>query len=339
MKKNMYIVFAIVILILAVCMVLVNGRNDQTTVEDPAASQRTVLLEDAESTNVTVYFASEDKKYLVPVNLDINATKEVAKVALEKLIAGPASPGLAPVLPEDTKLLDVYGLGRTVVTDFTDAFTKMNEEEGALAIQAIIATVLPLTDEYTLTIMVEGHALADFYNLTEAMPFHEIYINPVEALPQESDAVAAVYYLPDAACLYLVPQTFFIPGVELPGDEQAESTAVADQDQEIARALAVGQQIIQRLLDGPAGDSSLGSVFWQDTRLLDMDLVNGVAYVDFSQDILNYGGGSANENMLLNALVYSLCGVESIDAVQLLVEGQVLEYLPEGREVSQPLSP
>ncbi len=331
MKKIIYIVSIIIIIVLAAYLISRGGNAGQPT-KDDTVPQRTVLLEDTDITSVTVYFASEDKRYLVPVDLSINATKEVAKVALEKLLAGPTTPGLSPVLPQETKLLDVYGLGQTVVVDFTEEFTSMTEEDAALAIQAILATVLPIADEYTLTIMVRGYVLEDFYGLTDDMPFGDIYVNPIEDVPDTEEYQAVVYYLPEQNGMYLTPLTFFIEGAI--GAED-----VGDQDAEIYEALHIAQAVAEKLTAGPPEGSSLSSVFSPGVQVLEMDLVDQVLYVDFSQEILEYGGGASLENMLLDSIVYSFCAIDGIDAVQILVEGEVLKYFPEGRDVSMPLSP
>ncbi|MEG1661400.1 MAG: GerMN domain-containing protein [Clostridiales bacterium] len=337
MKKTIYVIFVIIIVILTILIFIVNGQRTENK-NQFADSQRTVLLEDAETTNVTVYFATEDKNYLVPINCTVNATKEVAKVALEKLIAGPATPGLAAVLPEETKLLDVYALGRTVVVNFTADFKTIAEEDAQLAIAAIVATVLPLTDEYTLSIMVEGQALKDFYGLTDDMPFVEQYLNATEDVAGETAGIPAIYYLPDQNGLYLVPQTFLFSTEDSDqGEVITSSESTLDQDQSIALSLLTAEMVLAKLLDGPAEDSSLLSVFWPGTRVLDVDIVDRVVYVDFSRKLLDYGGGAAYENMMLDCLLYSLCGIEGIDAVQILIEGAVLDYLPEGRDISIPL--
>ncbi|MCR4962623.1 MAG: GerMN domain-containing protein [Firmicutes bacterium] len=332
MKKILYIIlFFILFAVLIKFLVSCEDRANQPA-QDEVAPQRTVLLEDTDMTSVTVYFASEDKRYLVPVNVNINATKEVAKVALEKLLAGPTAPGLSPVLPQETKLLDVYGLGQTVVVDFTDEFTSIPEEDAALAIDAVLATVLPLADEYTLTIMVRDYVLDDFYGLTEDMPFGEIYVNPVEDIPADDGSRAAVYYLPEQNGMYLTPLTFF-----LPNDSGAE--AAGDQDAAVYAALQTARAVADKLTAGPPKGSSLLSVFSPGLRVLDMDLNEGILYVDFSKEILDYGGGASLENMLVDSIVYSFCAIDGIDAVQILVEGETMDYFPEGREAGAPIAP
>ena len=324
MKKALYIGLAMLIIILAVYIVINRGYDD-IDVEKPV-DERVVLLEDTESTMATVYYATEDKQYLVPVNLSINATKELAQVGLEKLLGGPGTAGLADVIPDDTKLLEIYGIGRTVMINLTDDFLRMSRKDAQLAISAMSATVLPLADEYKLSIQIDGQALTDFYGLEQDMPFSEKYINVVANQSDyqiTDDTVALVYYLPDAQCMYLVPQTFF---VEKTQDE-------ADRQQFFV------EEMLKRMMDSQGEDSSLTDIFWEGTQLLDVDIVDRVVYLDFSAELIGYGGGNSFEGMLLDSLLYSLCGIDGIESVQLLIGGEPRQYLPEGRDISTPLSP
>lgn len=324
MKRVLYIVLVILIIILTVYIVI-NRHYDKNDVDQPV-DERVVLLQDSEKTVATVYYATEDKQYLVPVNVSINATKELVQVALEKLIGGPSSIGLADVIPDDTKLLEIYGLGLTVMVNLTDDFLEMPQDDAKLAINAMCATILPLAKEYKLSIQINGKALADFYDLEQEMPFTEKYINIVKDQTDyqlTENTKALVYYLPDANSMYLVPQTFF---AEKPKDE-------ADMPQAFAK------EMLKRMMGSQGEGSSLTNIFWKGTELLDLDVVDGVAYVDFSGELIGYGGGNSFEGMLLNSLLYSLCGIDGIDSVQLLIDGSPRQYLPEGRDISKPLAP
>ncbi|HLY01478.1 MAG TPA: GerMN domain-containing protein [Candidatus Cybelea sp.] len=74
------------------------------------------------------------------------------------------------------------------------------------------------------------------------------------------------------------------------------------------------------------------------TRVLDASVNGSTATLDLSKDIELQAGGTFGENGEFKALIYSLTGIEGIDAVQILVEGNRLETLPGGNfELDQPL--
>ncbi len=71
---------------------------------------------------IKLYFADEDADALVSekrsVKLGAGASADATTIVSE-LMRGPQSAGLFPTIPADTKLLDAYKLGDTLVLDFT----------------------------------------------------------------------------------------------------------------------------------------------------------------------------------------------------------------------------
>lgn len=95
---------------------------------------------------------------------------------------------------------------------------------------------------------------------------------------------------------------------------------------------------LQALIDGPA-DPVLRSSIPEGTRILSISIQNRICTVDFSQEFIdNHPGGSAGELMTLASIVNTLTDFDSIDQVQILVEGvagktlgQILLDRPLGR--------
>ena len=82
----------------------------------------------------------------------------------------------------------------------------------------------------------------------------------------------------------------------------------------------------------------------EGTRLISVDNVDGVAYVNFSRELVDrHPGGSTGELMTIDAVVLSLTELPEVEKVQFLVEGVKLETLaghmsilePIGREVTR----
>jgi spore germination protein GerM len=74
------------------------------------------------------------------------------------------------------------------------------------------------------------------------------------------------------------------------------------------------------------------------TRVLDASVNGSTATLDLSKDLERQAGGTFGENGEFKALVYTMTGIEGIDAVQILVEGNRLATLPGGNvELDQPL--
>jgi spore germination protein GerM len=75
------------------------------------------------------------------------------------------------------------------------------------------------------------------------------------------------------------------------------------------------------------------------TKLLGLHVKDGIAYVDFSREIKDgFIGGSNNESLLVNAIVYTLTQFKDVQKVQILVEGKRVESLGGAVLISEPIS-
>jgi spore germination protein GerM len=76
----------------------------------------------------------------------------------------------------------------------------------------------------------------------------------------------------------------------------------------------------------------------QGTKLLELTVKNGIAYVDFSREFKdNFPGGSMNEALLINSIVHTLTQFEDVGKVQILVEGEKIESLGD-LDISEPIA-
>jgi spore germination protein GerM len=285
-----------------------------------------------------------DKKYLLPLNLTVNATKEVAQVTLEKLLAGPPSATAASLLPPDTKLLDLYSSQTIVYVNVTKDILEVDRAYAQLALDSILCTVLPLTEGYRLQLLVEGqvgeHLGSVDISAPLALPEPGINLDApsrerwrlYQAKDEATDGIALTYYLSDSQALYLVPQTLFY----LPETEEGDGESAAEEDRYSPAAYA--RAVLAALLEADEQNSGLNHPFWTGTELLDLWVEDNTVYVDFSSQLTGYGGGAATESMLLACLTYSLTSLPGISAVQVLIEGRS-GSLPEGMDISKPLTP
>lgn len=97
----------------------------------------------------------------------------------------------------------------------------------------------------------------------------------------------------------------------------------------------VAELVVRELLAGPR-DPHLHRTLPEGTRLLSLDVADGVAYVNFSRDVQQLGG-SAAEGMAIQSLVFSLTDLEGVDRVQILIEGRTSESLGGHFILSEPI--
>ncbi len=334
--------------------------------------ERLPILEETELTDAKVYYATVDGLNLLPLNININATKEVARLAMEKLLAGPPNSFAAAVLPSDTKLIDLYSSQTTVYVDLTAEILTIEAEKAQLAVDAIAHTVLPLAEGFNLQILVEGQEIASLNGVDISEPLHLSYVNLDslsqawrEANSEQSPGAVLTYYLPDPFAMYLVPQSrlFYATMTTVsPNDEEeaAETTdteaenadeavdaaaasadEVVDASQAAATAPDLNQQyavaIVEALLNVDP-QSGLSTPFWPGTTLNSVTIIDSIAHVDLGGEVLGYSGGSTFEIMMVDSLVASLTRLPEVQGVQILINGRIVETLPEGLDISRPLT-
>lgn len=77
----------------------------------------------------------------------------------------------------------------------------------------------------------------------------------------------------------------------------------------------------------------------KQAKLRSVKVENGVAKVDFSQELVkNFVGGSTGETMLVGSVVDTLTEFPEVKKVQILVAGKSVETLAGHMDLSQPLS-
>lgn len=304
-----YLVLTLIILLLAVIFLILRFGRDDTDKQAHDHYDR-LTVEQAHS-DVTVYYSTLDGRYLLPLNTTINATREVAQVALEKLLAGPPVARVSDIIPEGTKLLDLYVIEGVVYVNLTREILSIPPEQAQLALRSIACTVLESSDGLRLQLLVEGKLVEQLGEVDTSEPLAEAWIN-LEG--DEGEGLPNIYYLQDSNSGYLVPITTFASAATL------ESLA----------SKLISLQLAPQLED-------LQSPYPSDCRLLGVGIENKVAYVDFSAEFA-HNSDPQGEQRMLAALAHTLCRIDGINEVQVLIEGQTVQTLPGGSDLSKPLN-
>ena len=100
----------------------------------------------------------------------------------------------------------------------------------------------------------------------------------------------------------------------------------------IARA-AVNNLIDSDELRDVLSDSGLNPVLPKGTEILGLTIRDGLAKIDFNSNFLNFSSQKEEENGV-NSVIYTLTEFPTIDMVQFMVEGETIETLVFGTDVS-----
>ncbi len=95
--------------------------------------------------------------------------------------------------------------------------------------------------------------------------------------------------------------------------------------------------VVKELIAGPKVEGH-GRTIPEGTRLLSLEIADGVAYVNFSKEIqTNHWGGSTGEMFTIMSIVDSLTESPNVRAVQFLIEGQRVESLVGHADTTSPI--
>ena len=96
------------------------------------------------------------------------------------------------------------------------------------------------------------------------------------------------------------------------------------------------KKALEELIAGPK-NTNLISVIPKNTKVNSLNIKDGVCYVDFSKEITTITG-STTERFVVKSIVNTLAEYDSIDKVQILVDGKKTETLAGHVDISSPLS-
>ena len=138
----------------------------------------------------------------------------------------------------------------------------------------------------------------------------------ISAEPKETRESVTLYF-GDQDAMYLVPETRKV----VLGNQKLEEIVIAE------------------LIEGPS-KSDLFQTVPKEAKLISIEVVDGVAYVNFNQDFqAKHWGGSTGEMMTLYSITNSLAELPEIEQVQFLLEGKKVESILGHAITSEPMSP
>ncbi|MBM7855453.1 spore germination protein GerM [Desulfohalotomaculum tongense] len=110
------------------------------------------------------------------------------------------------------------------------------------------------------------------------------------------------------------------------------------QQREIPKVDGIARMTMQELAKGPEADCGLLPTLPPGTQLKDINIRDGVCIVDWTKELKeNHPGGSSSELLTVYSIVNTLTQFSTVDKVQILVDGRVVETLAGHVDLSVPL--
>lgn len=289
--------------------------ENMTQVQEETQSLSEINASQPENSRATVLYYKDDENFLVPVMRYIpKGDLGIAKAAISAIIYSPEkaqdlmAAGLTPTLPMGTQIKGaVIKENGLAIIDFSEEFLNFSSAKAEeLGIKAVVYTLTEFPNIKSVEIRVNGKTIEEMPKGTKVgsgLKRTEINLQTVENTGEKLSKVVVYYHKKGSGeYSYFVPVTKLVSGFE----NRAEAAMSA-------------------LLEGPAEDSSLINPFPEGTKLLGIEVKDGIAYVNFSEQILAKQGDKAAENAMIKAVTLTLKEFPEVSKAKIFVNGKIIQ--------------
>ena len=273
----------------------------------PTSAQQTGPVQ-----STTVYYSDADG-YLIPVTRDVSKTDGIAKATLALMVSSDendleaARLGLRTVIPESTTFdLDIAD-GKARIDLSEEALNVADAEQEATMVSAIVQTLTEFDTVNGVEFLVSGQKRSKLKHGTDIsgeMNGELLNVESVEPTFSVAGADLVRLYFPSETGRVLVPVT---------------RAVFSDSDVNTA---------VLELLKGPKKDSGLQNALPSECGLVDIQLDNGVATINFSQEFANVATNNDGGQQALRALMLTCMQYPGVKQVKLQVEGKPFTLQP-----------
>lgn len=253
-------------------------------------------------TDLTVYYASSDRRYLIgqDVSVQISSPEELPMQLLELLLSPPSGSGLSSPLPAGTRILSVSVADGLCTVELSPEFENRrfySLTAQCLSLLSVVNTLTALESIDRVEFTIGGNLLIRYGSLDIAAPLvrDERCIGPVRTGLGETDAIVYLAHGDE--------------GLLLPIPARLRQSAAA----------SMPELVVRHLLQDP-GTNGIRSCIPLGTQLNSVEVNGGTCYVDLSAEYL-----TAPEHLRPagRVIAASLCQLEEVERVQILVNGAV----------------
>ena len=262
-------------------------------------AQLDIYFKDAQSNTIK----AEKRK----INLKENASLEdKAKIAVAELIKGPVNDTNIAVIDKDAKLLSLKVNDGVATVNMSSHYLRRKGVEELVLRFSLVNTLCSIEGIDGIVIQVEGSPIVSEKTGKEigVISVNDIVLDTQEETQKEKRAI-----------------TLYFP--ETDGSALKEEKRIV----EIQNALSLEKTVVAELIKGPSTKETAASIP-VGTKLLGIETKGSVCFVNFSEEFVSKANtGSMATTMTLYSVVNSLCALEAVSSVQILINGETgVEY-------------
>ena len=275
-------------------------------------------LREETDTTFTLYFADENRRYLLPELRNVTLSENVSEedYLLRQLIQGPQEEGRLGVIPQGTRLLWTEKSGGVCTVNFSGEFIE-NQDKGVYgaytALMGVVNTLTTLDEIDSVQFLIDGEILESFmvFSLDQPISRNLDAVGPVSAASGEVD-VSIFVRNSDTG------EPFYVP---------------LRVKQSISEPLA--QAVVHMVLTYEPMRGFENPVPY-GTKFISVSVSGSVCYVDVSREFIPEDNSRDAQRAAVYALVSALTKISNVSSVVLTIEGESdrLEYV----DLSEPLT-
>lgn len=252
---------------------------------------------------VTLYFPDSEKKNMVSEERVVpDGEEDLLMFAVNALIMGPESEESKKAMPDGTRILGLELSDNIATVNLSAQFNTGSRIDKLWSRYALINTLCDIKGVSKTQILVEGEVITSISSNEPLGPMGKEDI-VTDITQVTNDTTVATLYFADENAMYLVPESREI---------------VLKEGEKLETAIA------QALLLGPKNDR-LYSALPQGVKVLSTETKDGICFLNLSAEFSAAGMGGSTEMLAVYSVVNTLCDIEGVEKVQILVEGKKID--------------
>lgn len=262
---------------------------------------------DKESKNITIYYPSKGNEVVAFSTKEIEVSSNDKSVLLDKvkeaLLVGLESKeeGYKNVYNDIVKISYVTLENRLLVVNFVGDYYALNLAERLALKTGIAKSYSNFTFVEDIRFLQNGQAIIDENGeKMQDLKLEDLMIEPNSKFASGNIANYNLYFgTADGKMLY------------------REERAL-----EVQTPTLLAKELVEELIEGPSIEGLLNTIPKQ-TKIRELELKDGICYVDFSKEFdTKHPGGEAAETLTIYSIVNTLTELPTIEKVQFLIDGE-----------------
>lgn len=272
---------------------------------------------EADNKITKIYYISTDKNSIVPVkiNYDGDTTKAMLEEALDALGTDPGNVEYTKTMPSEVKIREYQLVDGNLTIYLNTEYATLDSYTEILVRAAIVKTLTQIDGIESIEFFVGNAPLTSYKGEAVGPMTRDTFIDD---FGDEEDSM-------QRATLNL----YFATG---------EGTRLAAEKREVHYSgnVSIEKEIVDQLMSGPKNSSLLRTIN-SDTKLISVAVQGSTCFVNFDNSI-ETGITGITETATVFSIVNSLCSLDNIESVVILVKGSTPSMFTVNADLSGPLS-